>query len=1032
MSEQILKALMQLFALIADIHDDNVITAREKNIVRLFLSRHLNNELVTRYMTMFETSLTKFNSERIVKGSLKDLKRTSLNAMRILSICEQINIELRQNQKIYLLVQLTDFISMGSEITENALDFLYTVAQAFNIPENEYQNIKSFIMNSLSDCRDLSRILVVDNKIEPENDKIKHHCIPTLKGILLFLHIPSTNTYIMRYAGNDDLYLNGQNIISGQTYIFDSGSSVRGQGINSIYYSEVAGIISQERFGTRIYLDATDVTYEFRNSENGIHNLDFHEESGKLVGIIGGSGVGKSTTLAILNGTLKPDQGEVRINGYDLYDENDRKYLKGVIGFVPQDDLLIEELTVYQNLYYNARLCLSSLADDQLREVVDRTISDLDLEETRDLKVGNPLNKVISGGQRKRVNIALELLRQPTILFVDEPTSGLSSVDSETVMNLLKEQTYKGRLVIINIHQPGSDIYKMFDKIMIIDKGGYQIFYGNPTEAIVYFKTLSNHANPLEDQCVLCGNVNADQILQIVEAKIVDEHGRPTAIRKVTPKEWAQRFRIMRNIEEDSIIYERNEIPANKYSIPGYWNQSKIFFIRDFLAKISDRQYLVITILGSPLLALLLSWFLRYDEGSGYRFIENDNIPAYIFMCVITSMFFGLMVSSEEIVRDRKILKRESFLNLSWFSYINSKLMMMFLISAIQTFLFVIIGNSVLGIRDMTFSYWMVLFTISCFANALGLNISSGFNSVITVYIIIPFIIIPQLLFSGVMVKYDRLHKLSWGTQEFVPIIGDMMAARWGFEALAVRQFKDNQYSRHFFRQNAYISQNNFNSLLIDALATELWRCGKIIEVSANNEVDIYQKEILSENLKIIHYHIKELSEKAGMLPGKWIDNLNERDFKSETQQSSRVFLDSLKRRFNNNVVEGRMQKDSVELSLIALTGKDVLNNMREKYENNRLTNLALDFDNIKKTVKTSGKFVQKMNPGYMKPSSRAGRSHFFAPVKIIGSHEIETYNFNLAVIWILTLILYVALYFTLVRRFVESFGDIRKKKSEN
>ncbi len=104
----------------------------------------------------------------------------------------------------------------------------------------------------------------------------------------------------------------------------------------------------------------------------------------------------------------------------------------------------------------------------------------MDLYEIRDLKVGNPLNKVISGGQRKRLNIALELIREPTILFADEPTSGLSSVDSEIVMNLLKEQTYRGKLVIINIHQPGSEIYKMFDKVMFIDKGGYQIFYGNP------------------------------------------------------------------------------------------------------------------------------------------------------------------------------------------------------------------------------------------------------------------------------------------------------------------------------------------------------------------------------------------------------------------------------------------------------------------------------------------------------------------------------------------------------------------------
>ena len=282
----------------------------------------------------------------------------------------------------------------------------------------------------------------------------------------------------------------------------------------------------------KISLDANDVSLRFKNSEYGIQNFNFHEESGNLVGILGGSGVGKTTLLNVLSGITKPQSGEVLINGYNLYSEEGKTHLKGVIGFVPQDDLLIEELTVYQNLYYNAKMCLDNLSEEKLVEVVNNTLTELDLDEIRDLKVGNSLNKVISGGQRKRLNIALELIREPTILFVDEPTSGLSSVDSEIVMNLLKEQTYRGKLVIINIHQPGSDIYKMFDKIMIIDKGGYQIFYGNPSEAIVYFKTKASYANANEDQCITCGNVNSDQLLQIIEAKVVNENGKHTHIQK--------------------------------------------------------------------------------------------------------------------------------------------------------------------------------------------------------------------------------------------------------------------------------------------------------------------------------------------------------------------------------------------------------------------------------------------------------------------------------------------------------------------
>ena len=229
-----------------------------------------------------------------------------------------------------------------------------------------------------------------------------------------------------------------------------------------------------------------------------------------------------------------------------------------------------------------AKMCLDNLPENKLVEVVNKTLSELELNEIRDLKVGNSLNKVISGGQRKRLNIALELIREPTILFVDEPTSGLSSVDSETVMTLLKEQTDRGKLILVNIHQPGSDIYKMFDKIMIIDKGGYQIFYGNPSEAIVYFKSRASYANANEDQCVTCGNVNSDQLLQIIEAKVINENGKQTHIRKVSPKEWAEKFNDCLAKMNQKTAYENHMLPENYFSIPGLMKQSKIFFITGY------------------------------------------------------------------------------------------------------------------------------------------------------------------------------------------------------------------------------------------------------------------------------------------------------------------------------------------------------------------------------------------------------------------------------------------------------------------
>ncbi len=906
MSEEVLDALVKLFALIGDIHDETVVSSREKDIVRTFLSRHLNHELVERYMTKYEGYLSLYNSESIIRGTREDRKRISLNSMRILGICEKINEELQQKQKIYIFVQLIEYISLGEEISETELDFLLSISSSFYIPENEYHNIRNFIVNTDNDSIGKSRLLVIDNETESIQKGIRHISNENLNGKIRILNIASTNSYILRYSGSENLYLNGQVIIPGQTLFFDHGSSIRGSAIRPVYFSEVVSLLSEESSGIKVYLDADDVTYKFRNSSNGIHQLHLHEESGHLVGILGGSGAGKSTTLSILNGTLEPHKGKVLINGYNLYDSEEREHLKGVIGYVPQDDLLIEELTVFENLWFNARMCLSNLNDNEIIEAVDRILYDFDLSEIKDLKVGSPLKKVISGGQRKRLNIALELIRQPTILFVDEPTSGLSSVDSEVVMNLLKEQTYKGKLVIVNIHQPGSDIFKMFDRIMIIDKGGYQAWYGNPTEAIVYFKTITSHANPEEDQCIKCGNVDTDQILQIIEAKVINERGKATRIRKVSPEEWAQRFRAYSTEKKGTREYRKEKLPENNFSIPGLLKQSVIFFSRDLLSKAADRQYMLISLLGPPLLALLLAWFTKPSSGAGYSFSENENIPAYLFMSVVTSLFFGLMISSQEIIKDRKILKRESFLNLSWLSYLNSKAVILFMISAIQTISFIIIGNLILEIRGMTMSYWLILFTTACLANVLGLIISSAFNSVITIYILIPFIIIPQLLFSGLMVKYDKLHLTKFSSREYVPVLGDMMVARWSFEALAVEQFSNNRYERNFLKYNIEESQNDYYaSFLITKLREDLAAVNRFRDSTG-------YRESVSERLDRTALYIDQLSDLAGIKPGPWRSELNVEKFGPLTEKEAKLFLDSLKKCFMSFRKIARAKKDSV------------------------------------------------------------------------------------------------------------------------
>ena len=1021
MSEAILDALIQLFALIVDVDEENVVSEREKEVIRSFLTQQLNSELAAKYMDVFEEYLLLFHKADYYQDTSKKEKRKHLAAKKICDICEKINEELQHNQKVFVIIQLIEFISLGEVISKKESDFLKSVAKTFNIPDNEYQNIFNFIVGTIHDIPERDKILVVNNLEKNKYGDVKHKFDPNFSGELFFLRIESTKTYILRYSGYADIYLNSQNIVSGRTYSFEHGSSIRSPTINTIFFTDVVGMFSEIFAKDTISVTARDVSFWFKNTQNGIQKFNMHARSGTLVAVMGGSGVGKSTLINVLNGNLKPDRGEVYFNGYNLNNPEERKKIKGIIGLVPQEDLLIEDLTVHQNLYFNAKLCLDNLNDDEIEKVVDRVLDELDLKDIKHLKVGSPLKKIISGGQRKRLNIALELIREPSVLFIDEPTSGLSSVDAENVMNLLKEQTDNGKLIIANIHQPSSYLYKMFDEILILDKGGYEIFYGNPMEAIVYFKRMSNHANPDEDQCASCGHVNTDQMLQIIDAKVINEHGKLTNNRKVSPEEWSKLFD-QHILDKQKPVTTKERIPESNLNIPNKFKQMILFFTRDLLSKLSNRQYLLITLLEAPLLALIMGYFTKYiktsyDSTGEYIFYYNENLPAYIFMCVIVALFLGLIVSSEEIIKDRKILKRESFLNLSRHSYLNSKVLLLFILSAIQTLSFVAIGNLILEIKGMTASYWLILFSTSCFANMLGLNISSGFDRVITVYVLIPFLLIPQLLFSGVIVKFDKLHKY-FTNFDYVPVIGDIMTSRWAYEALAVHQFKDNKYETLIYDSERKYSQNFwYFGELIPNLEIKTQQCTDAIGK------DTFRVDFENKLYKLTKY-VTLLSNKAGIDNSDLIEKYNRENFDTAVASLSGDRLYVLKQYFRSQYLAARDLTDTIKVTIEDKYGHD---DLLKDYHNENLEIFCRNSNTIDRIIETRKKIIQKEDPVYMMPTSHYGRAQFYAPCKIIGNTHIDTYWFNLMAIWFLTLIFYITLYTDLLRRTINYFGRVEK-----
>jgi len=675
MSEEILKALMQLFAIIAK--QDEGLSTNERNYVHLFLKQQLNESSVVEYLALFDNfiGITKEKEEK--EEQCKDRpKLTSVkDSVKILGICKKINKTLTQKQKVVVLVRLLELINSDKKFTTQRIAIIDTAADVFNISKEEYKTIENFVRNddyTLFDSNDMMIINQETSKINKNCKFIESH----IDGSIFIYRVTDVDLYFIRYKGESEILLNGLLVNPKRIYLFANGSVIKLPKGKPIFYSDVAAKFLADESFVNISFQAKNVSYQFPNKNIGLRHVNLLENSGKLVAIMGASGAGKTTLLNVLSGIDIPTEGQVLINGINIYE--DKTKIKGIIGYIPQDDLLIEELSVYDNLYYNTKLVYRDFTEEQVDERVLKVIANLGLLHTKDLKVGNPLNKKISGGQRKRLNIGLELIREPSILFVDEPTSGLSSRDSENVMELLRELTLKGKLIFVVIHQPSSEIYKMFDNVIILDEGGYQIYYGNPVEAVMYFKQLDNQINSNIGECPTCGTVNPETIFNIIEARIVDEYGKATNKRKVAPNEWNNEFSTRIALPEPKEFHD--EIP-NPLKIPSWFKQLRIFFTRDLFSKISNRQYLAISLLEAPIIGFLLAFVIKYvkDPSTGiYIYRENENIMPYVFMCTIVALFLGLIVSAEEIFRDRKILKREAFLNLSRSSYLFSKIELYF------------------------------------------------------------------------------------------------------------------------------------------------------------------------------------------------------------------------------------------------------------------------------------------------------------------------------------------------------------------
>lgn len=583
------------------------------------------------------------------------------------------------------------------------------------------------------------------------------------------------NTVFIEDAGSTNgVYINGTRI-SGRRPI--QNQDVVQIGPFVLQADAQRGIaIFDTRSKTRI--DCIDITKSVKNRSGGgmiklLDDVDLTIQPNEFVGLLGPSGAGKSTLMDAMNGMRPASSGSVLINNLDLYQHLDS--IKQSIGYVPQDDIIHRELTVYRTLYYVARLRLSrDVSTAEIDQIVSEVMDVTGLAERRDVPVGQ-----LSGGQRKRVSIAVELITKPSVIFLDEPTSGLDPATEEKIMRLFRQIAESGRTVILTTH--AMENVRLFDKIVVMMRGKL-VFYGAPQEALAHikadsFKDLYDKLEaPIDERVAKMGPLapNADP------GQKKDFKKRKEQISEEVADEWKVSFQrtaqYQRNIVQPLSGLRRDvhtAAPARRRVTVTDAVRQWATLARRYMEVLGRDKFNLLILFGqAPIVAFLTYLVVGKDQPRDFPF----------FVLALVAVWFGTSVAAREVIRERAVYNRERMVNLGLLPYIGSKLLVLSLIVGFQCIL--LFGSlkifDLLGLMSMPgyilgLPQVIVMIMTGMVGIALGLFVSAVVKTSEMATSIVPLILIPQILFSGLVGVPQGF---------MVKAVGAFMPATWSFDEM--------------------------------------------------------------------------------------------------------------------------------------------------------------------------------------------------------------------------------------------------------
>jgi ABC-type multidrug transport system ATPase subunit/pSer/pThr/pTyr-binding forkhead associated (FHA) protein len=654
----------------------------------------------------------------------------------------------------------------------------------------------------------------------PDNDIVLSH--PQVSSRHAFLHQIQGKLYVEDRGSANGTFVRGHRVAPGQKVPVTSSEKIYIGPMPLQIEQSASGAaeIVQEEYaadrwaGRPLYeIEAWSLLLEVPDRDNPsemkvlLDNVSFKALPGDMIALMGPSGAGKTTLLLALNGYLPPSNGVVRINGEDLYNIYD--ILRGSIGYVPQDDLVHAELTVFEAIKYSAKFRLPpDYTDEEIDARVEQTIKDLGLEQVKNLEIGKPEKKVLSGGQRKRVNIALELVTDPVILFLDEPTSGLAADDTTALITLLSDLTKQtGKTIVMTIHQPAKDEFEKFTHALVMGYGGVPMFFGPTKDAYRFFgtwKERQRQPNDLDNPRDMFEMIAGRERPLFEALKARDPEAQRGQARRLAAIEWRREYENPQNPVYRRMYSGRREIgtgagqrglPAGRAATSG---QLGLLLSRYFKVKVRDVSGTAIMLLQAPIIGGLLALVFGGQEkavpGWCLAAMQKMTVPgvpppelvattdntAAIFFVILAAIWFGTSNAAREIVAERSIYLRERMVNLGLVNYVFSKYLLLAFFCVVQCACLMGIVFPALDLPGGAEVFGKMLgatVATSLSAVALGLLLSTVVASSEAAMALTPIALIPQVVLGGLIVPMSS-------TPRHIKIIMQGIPARWGFEAI--------------------------------------------------------------------------------------------------------------------------------------------------------------------------------------------------------------------------------------------------------